>query len=51
MLAYLLRCTLARPWADLNLTVEEGLRQLTTLCATELHFPDGKVCLTMPKPR
>ena len=51
MLAYLLRCTLARAWAGLDLTVEEGLRQLTTLCATELHFPDGKVCLTVPKPR
>jgi hypothetical protein len=51
MLAYLLRCTLARAWAGLDLTVEEGLRQLTTLCATEMHFPDGKICLTVPKPR
>jgi len=51
MQAYLLRCTLARAWAGLNLTVEEGLRQLTTLCATEVRFPDGKVCLTVPTPR
>jgi hypothetical protein len=51
MLAYLLRCTLARAWAGLDLTVEEGLRQLTTLCATEVRFPDGKVCLTVPTPR
>ena len=51
MLAYLLRCALARAWADLDLTVEEGLRQLTTLCATEIQFPDGKTCLTVPEPR
>jgi hypothetical protein len=51
MLAYLLRCTLARAWAGLDLTVEEGLRQLTTLCTTEVRFPDGKVCLTVPTPR
>jgi hypothetical protein len=51
MLAYLLRCALAHAWADLNITVEEGIRQLTTLCATEVHFPDGKTCLTIPTPR
>jgi len=51
MQAYLLRCTLARAWAGLDLTVEEGLRQLTTLCAIEVRFPDGKVCLTVPAPR
>jgi len=51
MLAYLLRCALARAWAHLDLTVEEGIRQLTTLCATEAHFPDGSVCLTVPEPR
>lgn len=50
-LAYLVRCTLARAWVGLDLTVEEGLRQLTTLCATEIRFPDGKVCLTVPTPR
>ena len=37
--------------AGLDLTVEEGLRQLATLCATEVRFPDGKVCLTVPTPR
>jgi len=51
MLAYLLRCALARAWAALDLTVEEGLRLLTTLCATEVDFPDGRVCLTVPAPR
>jgi hypothetical protein len=51
MLAYLLHYTLARAWAGLDLTVEEGLRQLTTLCATEVRLPDGNVCLTVPAPR
>jgi hypothetical protein len=51
MLAYLLRCTLARAWAKLDVTVEEGIRQLTTLCATEVRFPDAKTCLTVPTPR
>ena len=51
MLAYLLRCTLTRAWAGMDLTVEEGLRQLTTLCATEVRFPGRKVCLTVPAPR
>jgi len=51
MLAYLLRCTLARAWANLDVTVEEGMRQLTTLCATEVRFQDGKTCLTVPTPR
>jgi hypothetical protein len=51
MLAYLLHYTLARAWARLDLTVEEGLRQLTTLCATEVRLPDGNVCLTVPTPR
>jgi len=37
MRAYLVRCTLARAWAGLELAVEEGLRQLTPLCATEIN--------------
>jgi hypothetical protein len=51
MLAYLLRCTLARAWVDLDLTVEEGLKELSTLCATEMRFADGRTCLTVPQPR
>ena len=51
MLAYLLRRTLALAWVGLDLTAEEGLKQLTTLCATEVRFPDGNVCLTVPTPR
>jgi transposase len=32
MLAYLIRRELSKAWAGLNVTVEEGLAQLTTLC-------------------
>jgi hypothetical protein len=51
MLAYLLRRQLAKAWAGLDLTVEEGLQQLSTLCATEARFPDGAACMTVPTPR
>lgn len=36
MLAYLIVRHLRQAWADLDLTVEEGLEQLTTLCSTEI---------------
>ena len=36
MLAYLLVHHLRQAWAELEVTVEEGLGQLTTLCATQI---------------
>ncbi|MCX6880513.1 MAG: IS1634 family transposase [Verrucomicrobia bacterium] len=51
MLAYILVRELARRWIDLDLTVEEGINQLATLCVTEI-ISDGKArCGTLPKPR
>lgn len=51
MLAYRLVRELARRWADLDLTVGEGIRQLATLCVTEI-IADGQVrCGTVPEPR
>jgi len=51
MLAYLIVRHLRQAWADLDLTVEEGLEQLTTLCATEI-LVKGKVrCNQIPIPR
>jgi len=35
MLAYLLARELARCWRDLDLTVEEGLDELKSLCTTQ----------------
>jgi hypothetical protein len=50
MLAYLVRRALQRAWASFDLTVEEGLDQLKTLCVTEIQFPDGTVANQIPEP-
>ena len=50
MLAYLIRRELSRAWAALDLTVEEGLHQLQTLCSTELQVEGGGSCLRIPTP-
>ena len=51
MLAYILVRELARRWIDLDLTVEEGINKLATLCVTEI-ISDGKTrCGTVPQPR
>ncbi|NPU98930.1 MAG: hypothetical protein HPY51_17175 [Candidatus Omnitrophica bacterium] len=39
MLAYLIVRALRRAWADFDCTVEEGLQQLATLSAMEIHGP------------
>lgn len=39
MLAYLIIQALAKRWAALDVTVEEALDQLATLCLTEVHLP------------
>ncbi len=51
MLAYLVVRTLRRAWAALDVTVEEGLEQLKTLCSIEVRTPDGGCCLRIPEPR
>jgi hypothetical protein len=50
MLAYLVVRALARAWAELDVTVEEGLEQLKTLCSIEIRTQDGGSCLRIPKP-
>lgn len=50
MLAYLIRRELSRAWTALDLTVEEGLQQLQTLCATEVKVQGGGSCLRLPTP-
>lgn len=50
MLAYLIRRELSRAWAALDVTVEEGLHQLQTLCSTEVKVEGGGSCLRIPKP-
>jgi transposase len=51
MLAYLLVRHLRRAWAEMDLTVEEGLGQLTTLCATQILVKGEVRCNQIPTPR
>lgn len=51
MLAYLIIAELARCWGQFNITVNAGIKQLDTLCATQLLIK-GKVHLNqIPQPR
>ena len=50
MLAYLIRRELSRAWNALDLTVEEGLDQLKTLCSTQITVEGGASCLRIPTP-
>lgn len=43
MLAYLIRRELSRAWTALDVTVEEGLNQLQTLCSTEMKVREAAV--------
>lgn len=51
MLAYLVARELRRAWVDLDVTVEEGLEQLKTLCSMEIRTNKGGTCLRIPEPR
>jgi len=51
MLAYLIRRELSQAWQGLNVTVEEGLAQLATLCSMEVKVEGGASCLRIPTPR
>lgn len=51
MLGYVLAQELARRWRDIDSTVEEGIKELTTLCATELHVNGHPRCNRIPEPR
>jgi len=50
MLAYLIRRDLSQAWTTLDVTVEEGLNQLQTLCSTEINVDGGGCCLRIPTP-
>jgi hypothetical protein len=51
MLAYRIVRELAGCWCRLNLTVEEGIHELTTLCATEILVGGKPRCQKIPEPR
>jgi len=51
MLAYRIVQELANRWNQINLTVEEGIHELTTLCATEVLVKGEPRCNKIPQPR
>jgi hypothetical protein len=51
MLAYLIVRELYRGWCSLDVTVQEGLAQLSTLCAMEMKVNGEGTYLRIPTPR
>lgn len=51
MLAYLIRRELERAWAGLDVTVEEGLDALKTLCMIQVSLNSGRELHQIPTPR
>jgi len=51
MLAYRIVQELANRWNEINLTVAEGIHELTTLCAMEMLVNDELRCNKIPQPR
>ncbi len=51
MLAYLVRQALSQAWGSLDLTVEEGLEHLRSICSREMNVEGGASCLRIPTPR
>jgi len=50
MLAYRITHELAKRWSPLNLTVQEGINQLTTLCSEEVLIHGKPHCHKIPQP-
>ena len=51
MLAYLIVQELAKCWRDLEVTVEEGLNELKSLCTTQVVVKGRSVLHNIPRPR
>ena len=51
MFSYIIVRRLRRAWQRFDLTVEEGLKQLSTLCSMEMKFKNQASCLKIPRPR
>jgi len=51
MLAYLIVQELTDRWNEINLTVAEGIHELTSLCATEVLVEGKPRCSKIPQPR
>lgn len=51
MMAYRIIQELAVRWQDIDVTVEEGIKELSTLCAQEVSFNGKERCNQIPEPR
>lgn len=51
MLGYMIIRRLCQAWAGFDLTVEEGLKRLSTLCSIEMKIKKSASCLKIPRPR
>jgi transposase len=51
MFSYIIVRRLRRAWEKSDLTVEEGLKQLSTLCSMEMKVKNQASCLKIPRPR
>jgi transposase len=51
MLAYMIIRKLRHAWAELDITVEEGIKQLSTLCSMEMKIKGQSSCQKIPQPR
>jgi hypothetical protein len=51
MLAYRIVQELANRWSKIDLTVDEGIKELSTLCATEMKVKGKSLCNKIPEPR
>ena len=51
MLAYMIIQELRRCWKGLNITVEEGIASLSSLCGTVILIKGVHRCLQIPEPR
>ncbi|MFH1860078.1 MAG: hypothetical protein ABH870_03565 [bacterium] len=51
MLAYMIVRALQNKWKELDLTVEEGIKQLTTLCSMKVEVNEQESYWKIPVPR
>ena len=51
MLAYMIVHYLRQVWRDLDITPEEGIKQLATLCETKITVNGKGGCVKIPEPR
>lgn len=51
MMSYMIMKELDKCWGNLYLTVEEGLKSLSTLCLTEVFINEDQSFQCVPNPR